>query len=296
MRALRNGPLFALTALALLGGCASLRAYPEPSIDPAGELRVLDKYLQPTAITRYDSANDADRDGLTKRAWRNEVVNARVRAIDINFNTFQQKLFQEGVGSGIATDWIVLALNAAGALAGGAANALSATSAGIVGARASFDKHAYFEKTMPALMASMVAKRKEILVRIREGLTQDIDEYALTLALNDLDSYYQAGSIPGALLEIAETSGDKAKKADAKLELVTAVPADLQARREKAAAYVKTLNQSQLDTLAKSLGIPTGPNALVGILTKIATAQTTKAFDVIAQKIKILFPDAPKEM
>lgn len=51
------------------------------------------------------------------------------------------------------------------------------------------------------------------------------------------------------------------------------VPGDLQARREKAVAYVKTLDQNKLDTLAKSLGLPTGPDA----------------FDVIAQKLKILF-------
>jgi hypothetical protein len=283
-----------LIVSAILSGCASLKAYPERSSDPDAELKAMEKYLQPDAITKYDAANDSDRGGLTKTAWRNEVVNARVRATDLHFNTFQQKLFQEGVGSGIATDWIVLALNAAGSLAGSAANALSATSAGIVGAKSAFDKNAFFDKTMPTLLSSMVAKRKEVLVMIREGLTKDIDEYPLILALNDLDSYYNAGTIPGALTDIAATSGATAKKADTRLEnllIVMPAPADLQDRREKAAAFVKTLatDQNKLDALAKSLGVATGANALVDILTAISKASSTRAFDVIAQKLKILF-------
>ena len=41
---------------------------------------------------------------------------------------------------------------------------------------------------MPALLATMEAKRKETLVGIRQGLTQDIDDYPLQLALNDVDT------------------------------------------------------------------------------------------------------------
>lgn len=279
----------------VLSSCASLTAYPDRSTNPQAELKAMDMYLQPTVITKYESDKDQDRNGLTKRAWRNEIVNARVRAADLHFNRFLQRLFQEGVGLGIATDWIVLGLNGAGALAGGAANALAASSAGVVGAKAAFDKNAFFEKTMPALLATMVAKRKDVLVRIREGLTKDIDEYPLTLALSDLESYYNAGTIPGAIVEIAEAAGAIAKKAEAQLEsltIVTPVPVDLQARREKASDYVKSLANERpgdLNNLAKSLGLRTGDTALGDILTAIAKAQSTKAFDFIAQKIKILF-------
>lgn len=288
----RPEPLFAVVILLSLSGCASMSAYPERATDPQAELTAMNRYLQPSAITKYDAQNDSEREGLNKRAWRSEVVNARVRATDLHFNIFQQKLFQEGVGLGVATDWMVLALNVGGSVAGGAASALSAASAGVVGAKAAFDKNVFFDKTMPTLLANMVAKRKEVLVRIREGLTKDVDEYPLTLALNDLDSYYNVGTVPGALIDIAETAGAVAKKADAQLEsLLVVTPVDplLQARREQAAAYAKTLNQNQLDALAKSLGLPTGPNALVDILTAISKAQSTKAFDIIAQKLKVLF-------
>jgi hypothetical protein len=285
--------LLVLIALpTVLPGCASLKAYPDRATDPVAEIETLKQYLEPQAITKYEAVDDSARGGLSKKAWRNEVVNARVRAADLYFNKFQQGLFQEGVGFGVATDWTVLALNAAGSLAtGGAVNALAAASAGIVGAKAAFDRNAYFEKTMPGLVATMSAKRKEILVRIRSGLSNEIEEYPLVMALNDLENYYYAGSIPGAIIEVAEAAGDTAKKADAELEkitIVTLAPADLQVRREKMADYVKTLDQQKLDGIAKSIGVRSGDKALVDILTEISKAGTTKSFNILSQKIKIL--------
>lgn len=290
-----RGMWFLLWCIApfVLTNCASLTAYPERSIDPQAEIQALEHYLQPSAITRYESDKDQDRNGLSRQAWRNAVVNARIRAIDLHFNAFQQGLFQEGIGLGIATDWSVLALNVAGTLTGGVANVLAAASAGVVGARAAFDKNAFFEKSMLALLTTMVAKRKDVLVRIREGLTKSLDEYPLTLALHDLESYYQVGTIPGAILEVAEAAGATAKKADARLEsllIVKAVPADLQVRRENIATYIKTtLNARERDSLAQALRLPTGDTALVHLLRAVAQAESASAIDVLAQQIKALF-------
>lgn len=282
-----------IIAAMALTSCATLKGYPDQTTNVKAELLLLKKYLQPQAITKYESANDLDRDGLSKRAWRNEVINARVRAADFQFNKFQQMLFEEGVGFGLATEWMVLALNAVGAVSsGGVAKVLSATSAAVVGGKAAFDKNAYFEKTMPALVATMMAKRKDVLVRIREGLTKDIDEYSLYLALGDVDTYYNVGTIPGAIVEIAEAAGATGKKADLKLEsltIVKPVPPELQVRREKAAKYVKELKPDDLKLLAKSLGI-SSDDPLRSILEKISKAESPDAFNAISQKIKLL-PD-----
>jgi hypothetical protein len=82
----------ALAVSILLSACASPRAYPPPSSDVKAELTALGPYLQPSALTTYDSPHEGDRGGLTPRAWRDVVVNARVRAIDLQFNAFQQDL------------------------------------------------------------------------------------------------------------------------------------------------------------------------------------------------------------
>lgn len=138
----------------------------------------------------------------------------------------------------------------------------------------------------------MNAQRKAVLVRILEGMKSNIEEYSFEQALADIYEYYQAGTFMGAVTTIQADSGAKEKEADVKLEsltIVTPVPPELQARREKMADYVKKLEPIQRDTLAKSLGLQTGETATIEILTKISGAQSVKALDLIAQKIKILF-------
>ena len=277
----------------MLGGClASLTAYPDLSYDAGAELKSMESYLSAEVITRYDAAEDVQRNGMDKKQWRNAVVNARIRAMDVLFNEFQQDLYQEGVGFGISTDWIVLALSGAGALISSASTALSAASSGVVGAKAAFDRNAFLDKTLPTLLATMVAQRKDVLATIRASLALDIDEYPLTLALTDLDRYYQAGTLPGALTAVAENAGSVADAADDRLKsllVVAAVPPGLQARREQAADFVKTLNDVELRTLAGTLKVPADDAMLVNLLLAISSAQSEAAFDVIAQKIRIHF-------
>ncbi|OGT82552.1 MAG: hypothetical protein A3H91_03660 [Gammaproteobacteria bacterium RIFCSPLOWO2_02_FULL_61_13] len=277
----------------MLGGClASLTAYPDLSYDAGAELKSIESYLSAEAITRYDAAEDVQRNGMDKKQWRNAVVNARIRAMDVLFNDFQQDLYQEGVGFGISTDWIVLALSGAGALISSASTALSAASSGVVGAKAAFDRNAFLDKTMPTLLATMVAQRKDVLATIRASLALDIDEYPLTLALTDLDHYYQAGTLPGALTAVAENAGSVAEEADDRLKsllVVSAVSPGLQARREQAADFVKTLNDVELRALAGTLKVPADEAMLGNLLFAISSAQSEAAFDVIAQKIRIHF-------
>jgi hypothetical protein len=199
-------------APALLGGCSTLRAYPDRSGDVATELKALDEYHKATVLKTYsDYKEDA-----AKKAYRDEVVTGRIRAIDLHFGEFQQGVFREGVSTNLATDMILLGLGAVTATTGGAAlkAALGATSAGVAGAKASIDKNVYFEKTMPALLGQMIASRKQALVKIQEGLGRDVNLYPLNQALIDLEDYYNAGTIPGAIVAIVEQAGAAAKAAD----------------------------------------------------------------------------------
>lgn len=229
---------------------------------------------------------------MDKGQWRNAVVNARIRAMDVMFNEFQQDLYQEGVGFGISTDWIVLALSGAGALISSASTALSAASSGVVGAKAAFDRNAFLDKTLPTLLATMVAQRKDVLVTIRASLALDIDEYPLTLALTDLDRYYQAGTLPGALTAVAQNAGSVAEAADDRLKnllVVNVTPPRLQARREKAADFIKSLDDAQQRTLAQSLKVPADDAMLPNLLLAISGAESDEAFEIISQKIRIHF-------
>jgi hypothetical protein len=135
----------------------------------------------------------------------------------------------------------------------------------------------------------MVAQRQTVLVRIREGETQDANAYPLTRGLADVEEYYNAGTIPGAISNLAINAGAQAKQAEEKLDVVTVVAADLQARREAVAAYVKTLSATQLDQLAAKLQQPTGSDALGEILQVISRATTPAKLDALTAQIKTLF-------
>lgn len=195
----------------LVACAASIEGYPDRSLDVEQELKALAPLYDTNKISEYNKETDTQK----KRGLRNDYVYARMSAIDLQFGKFEQAIFREGVGSGILTDWIELALGGAGAVfSGGTSQALSAASAGVVGAKGAFDKQAYFSNTITTLLAAMVANRKTVEVKIRQRLAQSVADYPLAAALSDLEEYYVAGTIPGALTGIAEESGAKAKKAE----------------------------------------------------------------------------------
>lgn len=71
--------------------------------------------------------------------------------------------------------------------------------------------------------------------------------------------------------------------------VVTPVTEALQSRRENAAAFIKGLSPNDLDTLAITIDKEPGTNTLKNILLAIAATETTTSFEVINQKLKVLF-------
>ena len=129
-----------MVALSLIS-CASPRGFPDRVVDADEELEGLRIYYRSPKINEYTSATNEDE----RKKIRDEIINARLTAIDIQFSLFQQKLHQEGVRTNLATDATLLGLSAAGALvSGGASQVLSAASAAVVGMKGSIDKKLFF--------------------------------------------------------------------------------------------------------------------------------------------------------
>ena len=208
-----------MLAVAGLTGCsAALDGFPSRATSPAEDLKVLKVYLGVEKVNEYVAQTDPN----VRLTLRNEIVNARIHAIDVYFGQFEEALHQQGIGIGVGTDWVVLALTGATATIGGetAKAALGAASTGILGAKSSFDKHALFQKGVPAVMAQMVALRKVALLTLRTGLQQKDSAYSLFQALSDLEDYYRAGTIPGSLVGITKDAGQKAATAEEGLRQV----------------------------------------------------------------------------
>jgi hypothetical protein len=210
--------LFVLVcAAASLDGCAALKNYPDRSNDVNADLHTLQQYFDPAIIKQ----------GGNSTAWRNEVVNSQIRAIDLQFTSFEQALARETVGVNTAVDMAVIGLGAATGVVGGATtkSILGVVSGGLTGAKGIVDKDIFYSKTMPVLLSQMEAQRKVQLVKIRTGLTVDANRYPLSEALIDVEEYYKAGSIPGALQGIIEQSGATGQNATKNLQQLTAASA-----------------------------------------------------------------------
>jgi len=211
--------LFLLIIL-LAVGCAALKAYPDRPVSVDDQLRNLTWCFDPSSEKPPES-------GVGLTAWRNEVVNCRIRAIDLQFTSFEQSIARENIGLNTGADIAVLGLGAATALTGGAGtkSILGAISGGVIGTKGIIDKDVFYSKTMPALLTQMEAQRKSQLVKIRNGLKLPVGTYPLSEALIDVEEYFKAGSIPAALQGIIEQAGATGR--DATVELKRIQPASV---------------------------------------------------------------------
>jgi len=191
----------------MITGCSTVfSGSPERPVDIQQELASINFAFDATEITKYRTST-----GVEKRALRDEITDARIRAYDIKFGEFEEELYSFGIGSGIGTDWTLLTISALTAVVGGAQTkaAFGAANTAIVGAKGSIDKQLLLEKTTPALIAEMESQRSKVLLDIRKGLSQDVTTYNLFRALSDLERYRRAGSLSGGLNGIVKSAGEE---------------------------------------------------------------------------------------
>jgi hypothetical protein len=141
---------------------------------------------------------------------RNEIIAMRMREIDSYYYAFESSLIRERQELGFVSTIVSLGLTGAIPLAAslGTKSALGAASTFVQGGTKAFSDEVLFQKTVQVLATQMQARRalvaSDIISRMR---SQDLDAYPLAMALGDLDEYYAAGTIAGALIEIQKTVG-----------------------------------------------------------------------------------------
>ncbi len=214
------GRILLVVATVVVSGCAGLKGAPQPVFDQDAEVEEIKKlYGSETEIkAQYKKLLNSP---SAQKTYRNEVILARMRAYDIRFNEFKKELFRGEAGKNIATDVALIGMGAAAALVGGTTGrALAAAITGLAGAKASFDKNVYFEKTMAVIVAAMIARRKEKELEIRIKMRTDTDAYPLDDGLRDVRGYEEAGTISEGIISLAATAGAQANAADQKIKAV----------------------------------------------------------------------------
>lgn len=266
-------------SLFLAGGCAGVSGYPDHPGKPEKEAISLARYFDEDSpeSKKYESAEPEKR-----TAERNHIIFAQLRAIDINYALFEQAMAREGVIANIGTDWSVISVNAVGALVGTsqAKSVLHAISGGIVAFKGSVDKNAYYDKTIPALMTQMQANRLKVRLEIMTKLQSPDEEYPLMAAKTDVDRYFAAGTIPGAIQQIVETAGNSANRSSAALATLV-LPSDKDiARRSALKTIIHDLaeNAKSSDATKKSAAVA----KLIAASKKLAADPAVSNVDALA--------------
>jgi hypothetical protein len=207
--------MFAAICLSLLCACASVPGYPKRIQTTAAQLTELGTYFTIEKSQEYDAATNGD-----KWVLRDQILNARILAIDLNFHNFEQAVAGENVRANLYSDIAVITAGTAGALVPAASTArlLSALAAGITGARGAVNKDVFFDKTLQVLLVQMQSSRKEVLTKLVTGMSQSPEIYSLMQGLIDIEDYYDAGTIPGALQAISVQAGVSAQSSAAQLK------------------------------------------------------------------------------
>ena len=227
----------------LLGGCLRVAPKLPRSLQSPAPLA-----YSPAAfdadVARYRTALSAA-DPLAARTERDAIVYRVLAQVDAAYGAFEVNLNVRRAGAQTGADAAQLGLTAAATVTGasGVKDILSATATALGGTRLSFDKNYFEQKTTESLVSQMRASRLALKSQLLLNLAKrDVASYPREAAWVDLIGYYYAGTIPSALVEIANRTGSDAVKAgqdlqDVVRELRPATPAQAEQALDVRAAY-----------------------------------------------------------
>ena len=164
-------------------------------------------------------------DDAASEQYRDSVVSARMWAIDLNYSTFATELSRERRNIGFLSALGIVGLTQTATLMTPVVtkDILTAVASGVVVAQQSYDQEILADRTVQVLLLQMQANRARVAARILTGLRSPTSDYPLILALQDVEDYYRAGTIAGALTSVTEAAGTEVRAAEAaKSAVVTA--------------------------------------------------------------------------
>jgi len=156
------------------------------------------------------------------RMRRNQYIDAIRAKIDDSYTKFSEDVHSGNAIFGMASDWAVLGLSGAGSVVAdaGLKSVLAATSAGVTGANASYQKQVLNQQGALAIVAAMDATRAQWRTIILRDEQLSITQCSLQQALVDLRQYYAAGTILRGLNYIQGQMQNQAQSAQDEAEAI----------------------------------------------------------------------------
>jgi hypothetical protein len=183
-------------------GCVTISSGPERGFDPNVE-----------AMSVINDHKIPDGAQLNNQGDRNNFVAARMYAVDLEYSTYFEKLLKERQVANTALDIGLLGLTMAGTITPGAQakTAIAAASTAFAGAKTDIDQDIYMSSTLQILMNTMESQRLAVRNRIDANMKLTPTDYPTWRAMTDLDDYYRAGTLAGALQFLSASTGQNAQ-------------------------------------------------------------------------------------
>lgn len=210
---MRFATLAGLATALTLAGCASFSGGPDPLVSANDEIAALESSFDSDQVLAYFAAPPGS---PTRTNLRNQIVSTRLYALDLRFADYVRDLSKELRGGAFGADALSIALTGAATIIdpSTATTVLAGIDTAIKGARQAFNKEILVEQTLPVLLTQMQADRTRVATQIWYSLANRSDsEYPLPLALAQLQDYYRAGTIAGALISVNESASQSAAAA-----------------------------------------------------------------------------------
>lgn len=195
-----------LASLALSGCLSSLNGAPPRAVSIQSEIDDLRPFL-----------GSVDFAQATNEPYRNAIVSARMRAIDLHYTAFATALSKERREVGFLSAVSIVGLTQTATLMTPVVtkDILTSIAGGVVLAEQAYDQEILAERTVQVLLLQMQADRARVATRILTGLQAPGTDYPLIAALQDVEEYYRAGTIASALTSVTETAGVQVRAAEA---------------------------------------------------------------------------------
>lgn len=224
---LAYGLLFAV----LFQGCAIYR--PKAAIPSSFRAQVVADVGQKDLLSKYNSMPETnDTDKAAKVVRRNQILNELIYLVDINYSSFESHFYGGQAAFSTVGDAANLGLTAAGSVTGTAElkSILSATATGTTGLTSSVEKNFFDQQTRGAIVTKMRSLRALQLSTLQDAqhMKAGVSDYSLEQGIADVNAYYDAGTVVGALQGIAASVGTDTTATQAKQKENTATTQKIQ--------------------------------------------------------------------
>lgn len=255
-------PLLAVALGAVgLSGCTSLRGTQESALFSSMAALKADSKLEDdqeyTRSSILDKYVDLEDDPELQKQYRNKTVAVFMDAIDENFHIYSSRLFNEGLQFGLGLEGSIVGLAATAALFPNSAPELASVIAAAGGAQATINKNLYFDRTLPALITTMDARRIGIESEIMGKLKRSVADYPMEAALRDLRRYQNTGTLFRAVADVTSNAAEDKKAAEEKYEAELQLSCDAQSANRVLTQRIGSYNNYLVQAVnAKDAGSP----------------------------------------